>query len=410
MATEKLTSCAKFIENSKPYFAMICLQFGYAGMNIITKVSLNQGMSHYVLVVYRHAFATAVIAPFAFIFERKGQPKITFPIFVQIFVLALLGPVIDQNFYYAGLKLTSPTFSCAMSNMLPAMTFVMAILCRMEKINIKKVRCQAKIVGTLVTVAGAMLMTLYKGPIVEMIWAKHAHDPHNKTHAPTSTGSSDKDWFLGCIFLIIATLAWASLFVLQAKAIETYKNHQLSLTSLVCFIGTLQAVAVTFVVEHNPSVWRIGWDMNLLAAAYAGIVTSSISYYVQGLVIKKKGPVFATAFSPLMMIIVAIMGSFILAEQIYLGGVIGAILIVIGLYSVLWGKQKERIETKVADDIPLPVKGAQMGGIAGSVIDDTDHFSQLKSGQKGEDNNKLSSVVISMPIREPTKVNQEAEA
>ncbi|KAJ1377483.1 EamA domain [Sesbania bispinosa] len=238
----------------------------------------------------------------------------------------------------------------------------------MEKINIKKVRCQAKIVGTLVTVAGAMLMTLYKGPIVEMIWAKH---PHNKTHAPSSTGSSDKDWFLGCIFLIIATLAWASLFVLQAKAIETYKNHQLSLTSLVCFIGTLQAVAVTLL-----------WSTILLFGEL-GIVTSSISYYVQGLVIKKKGPVFATAFSPLMMIIVAIMGSFILAEQIYLGGVIGAILIVIGLYSVLWGKQKERIETKVADDIPLPVKGAQMGGSSGSVIDDTDHFSQVKSGQKG---------------------------
>ena len=50
-----------------------------------------------------------------------------------------------------------------------------------------------------------------------------------------------------------------------------------------------------------------------------GIVTSSISYYVQGLVIKKRGPVFATAFSPLMMIIVAIMGSFILAEKIFLG-------------------------------------------------------------------------------------------
>jgi len=32
-----------------------------------------------------------------------------------------------------------------------------------------------------------------------------------------------------------------------------------------------------------------------------------------------KGPVFATAFSPLMMIIVAVMGSIILAETIYLG-------------------------------------------------------------------------------------------
>lgn len=61
---------SKFIERSKPYIAMICLQFGYAGMNIITKVSLNRGMSHYVLVVYRHAFATAVIAPFALLLER----------------------------------------------------------------------------------------------------------------------------------------------------------------------------------------------------------------------------------------------------------------------------------------------------------------------------------------------------
>ena len=105
-------------------------------------------------------------------------------------------------------------------------------------------------------------------------------------------------------------------------------------------------------MEHKPSAWTIGWDMNLLAAAYAvrlpplslslytnkqtgsnmvlilisvifhvqGIVSSSIAYYVQGLVMQKRGPVFVTAFSPLMMIIVAIMGSFILAEKIYLGG------------------------------------------------------------------------------------------
>lgn len=94
---------------------------------------------------------------------RKVRPKITFTMFLQLFVLGLLGlvsstsvitkqtksktcayitqkssissscffrPVIDQNFYYAGLKFTSPTFSCAMSNMLPAMTFVMAVICR----------------------------------------------------------------------------------------------------------------------------------------------------------------------------------------------------------------------------------------------------------------------------------------
>jgi propanediol dehydratase large subunit len=55
----------------------------------------------------------------------------------------------------------------------------------------------------------------------------------------------------------------------KAKAIETYKNHQLTLTSLVCFFGTLLAFATTLVMEHKDSVWTIGWDMNLLASAYA---------------------------------------------------------------------------------------------------------------------------------------------
>ncbi|KAH7548438.1 hypothetical protein ACOSP7_032035 [Xanthoceras sorbifolium] len=399
---EKLRCCSSFLENSKPYFAMISLQFGYAGMNIITKVSLNRGMSHYVLVVYRHAIATAVIAPFAIFLERKAQPKITFPVFMQIFVLALLGPVIDQNFYYAGLKFTSPTFSCAMSNMLPAMTFVMAVIFRMEKINMKKVRCQAKVVGTAVTVAGAMLMTLYKGPIVELFWTKNIHPRKSYITDTTGTGNPDKEWFLGSILLIIATLAWASLFVLQTKALETYKHHQLSLTTLVCFVGTLQAIAVTFAMEHKASVWRIGWDMNLLAAAYAGIVTSSISYYVQGLVIKKRGPVFATAFSPLMMIVVAIMGSFILAEKIFLGGILGSVLIVIGLYSVLWGKHKEKEEDDIAKEIPDPIKGNQVNG--NTVIEDIE--ANEVDVQKAEAK-KLSTVAISVPEIPPMRVHQE---
>lgn len=52
----------------------------------------------------------------------------------------------------------------------------------------------------------------------------------------------------------------------------------LSLTSIVCFLGTLQSIAVTFVMEHKPSAWSIGWDINLLAAAYA--VSLFLSLYI----------------------------------------------------------------------------------------------------------------------------------
>ena len=133
----------------------------------------------------------------------------------------------------------------------------------------KKVRCQAKVLGTVVTVAGAMLMTLYKGPLMQLAWTRHASSPAvHGAAAAAAAEISARDWFLGSVFVIVATLAWASLFVLQTHTIKQY-SAQLSLTTLVCFIGTLQAIVVTFVMERRTSVWTIGFDMNLLAAAYA---------------------------------------------------------------------------------------------------------------------------------------------
>ncbi|RZR90786.1 hypothetical protein BHM03_00018753 [Ensete ventricosum] len=63
-----------------------------------------------------------------------------------------------------------------------------------------------------------MLMTMYKGPIMEMGWTKHA-DPHQGNVPAAAADGTDKDWLKGCVFLIIATLAWASLFILQLSTV-----------------------------------------------------------------------------------------------------------------------------------------------------------------------------------------------
>lgn len=81
---------------------------------------------------------------------------------------------------------------------------------------------------------------------------------------------------------------------------------------------------------------------------------------------------------------------------------IGAILIVIGLYSVLWGKHKEETERKIENDIPLPIKGVQIGGTSGPVIADID---QVKNGQVGDTNNMLPSLAITMPTKVPATTN-----
>lgn len=50
-----------------------------------------------------------------------------------------------------------------------------------------------------------------------------------------------------------------------------------------------------------------------------GVMCSGVTYYIQGVVMKIKGPVFVTAFNPLSLILVAILSSFILSEIMFLG-------------------------------------------------------------------------------------------
>ncbi|RVW24755.1 hypothetical protein CK203_080322 [Vitis vinifera] len=46
-----------------------------------------------------------------------------------------------------------------------------------------------------------------------------------------------------------------------------------------------------------------------------------------------------------MLVTVAILGSLLLHEQLHIGSIIAAVLIIVGLYIVLWGKGKEMKQT-----------------------------------------------------------------
>lgn len=73
--------------------------------------------------------------------------------------------------------------------------------------------------------------------------------------------------------------------------------------------------------------------------------------------------------------------------------IIGSILIVMGLYSVLWGKHKENIENKV-EEIPDVIKSTQVNGDAISKMEDIE-ADEIEMG-KGD---KLSSIAITMPMK-----------
>ncbi|KAL7091415.1 hypothetical protein ACP275_12G104400 [Erythranthe tilingii] len=328
---------------AKPFLAVVFLQAALAGMDIIAKAALNQGMSNYVFIVYRHAVATIVIAPFAFLLEKKIQrPKMTLVIFFKIMLTSLFGPVISQNLYFLGMKYTSATFIASMTNVLPAVTFVIACLLRHEKVKMTSTHSQAKIIGTLISIGGAMIMTLVRGPDLDLPWTRGNHQDHKN-------GEDLNNSIKGALMIAIASFAWAGFMISHAITLQTYPAA-LSLTAWICMLGTVEGAALALIMERgNSAVWSIKWDTKLLGAVYSGIFCSGITYYVQGIVLKERGPVFVTAFSPLSMVLVAVMSSFILSEQMYLGRVIGAIVIITGLYLFVWGKKKDYESPSVED-------------------------------------------------------------
>ncbi|PPS14262.1 hypothetical protein GOBAR_AA06332 [Gossypium barbadense] len=68
--------------------------------------------------------------------------------------------------------------------------------------------------------------------------------------------------------------------------------------------------------------------------------------------VKLKGPLYAAICNPLGLVLVAIVGSLLPDEKLHLGSIIGGLMIVCGVYVVLWGKATEMKQKTLS--VPVP--------------------------------------------------------
>ncbi|RHN79426.1 putative EamA domain-containing protein [Medicago truncatula] len=257
---QKVNACCKFY---KSYFLMFGIQLGSAGMFVITMTAFNKGMSHYVFVVYRNTIATIALAPLAYFLERNIRPKMTVRVFSEIMALAFVEVTLGQCFSFLGMKLTSASFASAVMNSVPSITFLLALIFQLEGMKIKEIACQGKVIGTMVSLGGALLMVLYKGPVLGSSAATQMHQPEN-VNDPTGA-----HWLLGALFLVIGCVGISAFYILQATSLRKYPAN-MSLATWVCFVGALQSTVVTIVMERkHPETWSLGLDSRLFAPVYA---------------------------------------------------------------------------------------------------------------------------------------------
>ncbi|CAA7393309.1 unnamed protein product [Spirodela intermedia] len=294
-----------------PLLGQIYVQVSYAAMFLLSRVVLQQGMNQHLYVFFRQCVASLTITLFVFFLERI---------------------TIGQNLYSTGLSLTSTTFATSMNNINPATTFLMALAFRMEKLELWSWRAQAKIWGTILCVGGATIMTVFKGPVVF------------GSQSPLTeglSGSSDSDWILGALLLAGSAWSWSVCLIYQAWFTLDCPS-QLTSTAVMCWMATLQSGLVALLLVQTPGAWRLSWDLQLLTITYSGIFCSAIGLFVMMWCVKMKGPLFVSVFSPLSTVIVAALEPLLLHEPLSWGSLTGMILVIGGLYCVLWGKASEK--------------------------------------------------------------------
>ncbi|XLT54071.1 hypothetical protein HN873_046675, partial [Arachis hypogaea] len=294
----------------------MALQFCFTGYHIVSRLALNIGVSKVVYPVYRNIIALLLLSLLAYFLEKNERPPLAFSLLFQFFLLALLGITANQGFYLLGLYYASPTLASAMQNSVPAITFVMASALGLEEVNIARIDGLAKILGTIASVGGATVITLYKGPPL-----LHLQTPQMQEDSYIHQSSIKvQNWTWSCVYF-----TW-TLFVLGcsdgfsgAPVVKKYPA-KLSLTSFTFFFGLVQFLIIEAFLETHMERWKIISTEELLTILYAGIVSSEVVISLQTWCIQKGGAVCVAVFQPLQTFLVAIIAALILGDQLYSGG------------------------------------------------------------------------------------------
>ncbi|KAK7412100.1 hypothetical protein VNO78_03547 [Psophocarpus tetragonolobus] len=349
------------VHTLKPVLLMLLVQVANAWVNVLYKLALNDGMNLSIIVAYRYVFATAFIAPLALLIERNRRTKMSWTILFQAFLCGLIGGALPQNLNMEAIALTSVTFTTAISNLIPAITFIVSLSFGLERLNLKRRSGKAKIIGTITGISGAMILTLVKGPEVKIL-SFHVNLLKNQNgHVVHQHASSGSMTIVGALASVASNVSYALWLIIQAKMSERYP-YPYSSTALMSLMGALLSISFAFCLERDLSQWRLGWNVRLFTVAYAGIVVSGVMVAVISWCVRTRGPLFVSVFSPLMLVVVAFAGSTILDEKLYLGSIIGSVLIICGLYVVIWGKSKEMkknqcVTSESTQRVEIVVKG-----------------------------------------------------
>ncbi|KAJ0095864.1 hypothetical protein Patl1_16200 [Pistacia atlantica] len=281
--------------------------------------------------------------------KNRSPPPLKVSIICRIFLLGMLSCSV-QTCLFTGIAYSSPTLASAIIDLTPAFTFILAIISRsynmilwhafrMEKLDLRVKSSLGKSIGTMVLIAGALIVTLYNGPAIIL-------SSSSLSNLNNEFLSLQKNWVIGGLLLAAGSFLVSLLYIVQTSIVKEYPE-ELMVTFIGCVFATFQTAILALILERNPNSWTLRADMELIAILYSAVFGVALGNLVHTWACHKKGTVYVSMFKPVGIVIAAVMGVTLLGDTLYLGSIIGASIIAFGFYSVLWGQAQEE---KMVDD------------------------------------------------------------
>lgn len=142
---------------------------------------------------------------------------------------------------------------------------------RQETLNIKSNIGRAKVLGTVICICGALVLTLYKGTALTQQTAQV-----QKQTTDVSTAAITQKWAMGSVMLIVSISIWSSWFIVQAKISRIYPCQYTS-TAILSFFGVIQSALLSLISERSISMWVVKERFQFLALLYS---VSNLIYYL----------------------------------------------------------------------------------------------------------------------------------
>ncbi|XP_059650357.1 WAT1-related protein At1g25270-like [Cornus florida] len=304
-------------------------------VNIFNKLTTTSGMSTSVLTAYRFIFGTMLLALLG-IYKSWGiRHNLTWKRICLIFMCGLFGGPMYQNLYLESLRFTSATFATAIINLTPVVTFILAKILRLEILELRTLTRKLKTIGIILSSVGVELLTFYHHMEINIESIKFDLLSHVKHEM-----EENHNLVLGLGLVVIATLCNAISLILQKK-IEDDTKGILLIPSLINVMGAIQATIYALCVEKDWAHWKLGWDIRLLAALFVGVCGSGVNTTIITFCVSKMDPVFVSAFSPMSLMLMVVIGSLLPNEKLYLTSLIAIVIIIITIVMLLCGKLRE---------------------------------------------------------------------